>query len=387
MSGRSLEKAVAGQRSAPAKESRLCQEVLERQICRITYPDPGDDTKYDHGTGFLVGPSAVLTAYHVIRLVHEGKVDPGSVKLTFDSVPSHFGSPERGTTFQLDGNWWLVDKRPGSGWDEPDLFPDASPPKADELDYALLHVAGEPGHQRLEGAPVPTRGWIYLPEEDCEITVGSRLWILHYPPGQVMQRDIGRVIKVDPFRVRYRIDTTGGSSGSPCFDEDWALVAIHTSTDPFHDLVEWNQGVPISAIRNAVEHGPGKRFLGHRLALPPRDRDRAKEPNGCQNSATALADAIHDWLNRPSSTIDKDPAERLKLTPLDFTTYVLEKLQDFVGREELLGQIDAWRISTTRERGLLILAAPGMGKSTLIARLVHLNPGGQVLSLPFLSYR
>lgn len=68
-----------------------------------------------------------------------------------------------------------------------------------------------------------------------------------------------------------------------------------------------------------------------------------------------------------------------RLQPLDFAAHLNEKRQDFCGRRWLFEEIDAWRCSE-RERALLITGDPGIGKSAIVAQLVHLNPLGQVLA-------
>jgi V8-like Glu-specific endopeptidase len=51
-------------------------------------------------------------------------------------------------------------------------------------------------------------------------------------------------------RVTYKTNTQEGSSGSPCFDEDWQLVALHHSGDPrMKQAAEFNEGIPLAAIR------------------------------------------------------------------------------------------------------------------------------------------
>jgi hypothetical protein len=47
--------------------------------------------------------------------------------------------------------------------------------------------------------------------------------------------------------VRYRTNTEGGSSGSPVFDQNWQLVALHHAGDPSW-VAKYNEGIPISLI-------------------------------------------------------------------------------------------------------------------------------------------
>jgi WD40 repeat protein len=69
----------------------------------------------------------------------------------------------------------------------------------------------------------------------------------------------------------------------------------------------------------------------------------------------------------------------LQLRPWDFAAFLDEKRRHFCGRQWLFEAIDAWRASH-QEPALLITGDPGVGKSALVAELVHRNPGGQVLA-------
>jgi WD40 repeat protein len=64
----------------------------------------------------------------------------------------------------------------------------------------------------------------------------------------------------------------------------------------------------------------------------------------------------------------------------DFGPFLYDRRRDFCGREWLFQRIDAWRADPGRQRALLITGDPGIGKSAIVAQLVHLNPGGQVLA-------
>ena len=64
----------------------------------------------------------------------------------------------------------------------------------------------------------------------------------------------------------------------------------------------------------------------------------------------------------------------------DFGPFLYDKRRDFCGREWLFQRIDAWRADRDRHRALLITGDPGIGKSAIVAQLVHMNPGAQVLA-------
>ena len=50
-------------------------------------------------------------------------------------------------------------------------------------------------------------------------------------------------------RLRYAANTEPGASGSPCFDFDWNLIALHHYGERGQlQGMGFNQGVPIAAI-------------------------------------------------------------------------------------------------------------------------------------------
>ena len=67
------------------------------------------------------------------------------------------------------------------------------------------------------------------------------------------------------------------------------------------------------------------------------------------------------------------------LEPWDFTPFLVEKLKGFVGRDWLFQGIDEWRAKGSPVV-LLIVGEPGIGKSAIVAALVHRNLEGQVLA-------
>ena len=61
--------------------------------------------------------------------------------------------------------------------------------------------------------------------------------------------DTSAIIEAGPTRVRYRTNTEAGSSGSPCFNMDGNLIALHHSGDPTKIMSpKWNEGIPFTAI-------------------------------------------------------------------------------------------------------------------------------------------
>jgi WD40 repeat protein/serine/threonine protein kinase len=70
---------------------------------------------------------------------------------------------------------------------------------------------------------------------------------------------------------------------------------------------------------------------------------------------------------------------RRLLEPWDFTPFLVEKFKGFIGREWLFQEINEWR-SKDNPVALLIVGEPGIGKSAIVAALVHRNLEGQVLA-------
>ncbi len=85
-----------------------------------------------------------------------------------------------------------------------------------------------------------------------------------------------------------------------------------------------------------------------------------------------LKSAIQEIIRRERmSALEKPQA-------LIFEDYLKLKRKGFVGREWLFEEMDLWRFES-EERALLITGDPGSGKTSLVAELVHRNPGGQVI--------
>ena len=100
------------------------------------------------------------------------------------------------------------------------------------------------------------RGYEKLSAQGALPTVGGGIIVVQHPQGQPMRFVVekpGAILSLrGDRRVRYRANTEGGSSGSPCFDLDWQLVALHHFGGPSDPatpaLARWNQGVPTRTL-------------------------------------------------------------------------------------------------------------------------------------------
>ena len=213
---------------------------VEGQVCRITLNGNAQ------GTGFLVGPDAVLTNYHVMKPVLDGAVPPAAVECQFDFKLLRDGTAPY-TPVKLAADWDL-DHSPYSAAEKAGT-PDAAPPAADELDYALVRLAEPVGDRPWAKSPdaggnAPLRGWVRVPDAAPAFPPTMAVIIAQHPQGQPMK------LALDTAAVDR---SKGGSSGSPCFDFGWGLVALHHYGDPaYGHPPAFNQGVPIGAIRGRL---------------------------------------------------------------------------------------------------------------------------------------
>lgn len=215
-------------------------EAIERQVCRV-------ELGHKVGTGFLVAPDVVLTNHHVVHEVLEGTVSPERVVLRFDYKRLANGSAPEGTVYGLAPEWHLASSPP-SPVDA--MYPKPHEASVEELDYALLRVKGQPGNEPVEGQG--TRSWVQVPSDAYALPPGSPVMIVQHPRGDRLRLVIetNGILAVNAARTRvtYRTNTLEGSSGAPCFNQDWMLVALHHSGGP-GNLAQFNEGIPISTVR------------------------------------------------------------------------------------------------------------------------------------------
>ena len=221
------------------------------------------DAGTEYGTGFLVGPDALLTNYHVVKAAvdskNAGDANAGrAVSVLFDyKVMANNMKVFPGTTYKLvDEAAWLIDHSPYSAVDgKPD--PKPGDPDPSELDYALLRLAAHAAEDPIGGAPFAgpggtKRGFVSVGDggRDADFAAGRPLFIVQHPKGEALKLAPDTEGMIGPnankTRVRYKNNTLGGSSGSPCFNVDFQLVALHHSGDPrTKGSPEYNEGIPL----------------------------------------------------------------------------------------------------------------------------------------------
>lgn len=223
------------------------------------------------GTGFMVSPRLLMTNHHVLT---SADIAARST-IEFDFQRDRLGRAVPVRTFRLDPTvFFLNDKG---------------------LDFALVAVSPDGlGH------PLQHYGWCPLIKDAGKIVAGEPINIIQHPKGEMKQVVIRENRLIDPFEGRdlffhYEADTEPGSSGSPVFNDQWEVVALHHSGVPKRNSkgelvdidgrvwrkgddpsrIEWvaNEGVRVSKlvefISKASVTGAAKSFLKEFLEAKP----------------------------------------------------------------------------------------------------------------------
>ncbi|GAA4369152.1 serine protease [Nocardioides caricicola] len=225
--GRGNYKDVASFRSEIAR--------IEAAVCRI-------QTSTSFGTGFLVGPRHVLTNQHVVAdcVTDDGEmVAPVECQFDFKAASRGYVTP---MVIESVEKVLASSSCPEIG---PSMAIDANPPA---LDYALLEISAGFARRPVVPGGAP-RGAVRLTPSGRGLRPHDGLLVLQHPRGQPMKIDIGSVLSLGAVRVRHSVNTEGGSSGSPIFDADLSVVAIHhAGFDWPGESMPFNQAVRIDAI-------------------------------------------------------------------------------------------------------------------------------------------
>ncbi|MFI6999336.1 trypsin-like peptidase domain-containing protein [Nocardia sp. NPDC050175] len=194
--------------------------ALTPAVCRMLVTNRTGGRRV--GTAFRIGPDLLLTNHHVL----------------FDHKPP--GMPA------------VI---AAEAWFHYELGLDGLPRTHDRVACAPETIVGDPRHDWAVirvGQPLPED--IPMIELDAAATVGinDRVNIIQHPSGE--RKKIGvhhnLVRHVDDDVIQYWTDTESGSSGSPVFDNEWRLVALH------HRHVKErgrNQGIRISRVIAGLE--------------------------------------------------------------------------------------------------------------------------------------
>ncbi|UIJ70328.1 serine protease [Aurantimonas sp. HBX-1] len=210
--------------------SSLNKEIATavRRLCRITVTTGAGHIKM--GTGFLVGPQAVLTAGHLVTDLVDAAGQPlpdvfQQVEVTFD----HFAGATKRTSTGLAEDWLIgfskvhPSEQPGASILD---FERADPAGFDaHLDYAALRLAstvgGIRGYYRLERDRLPRVG----------ANETNYVLVLQHPGGHPLKYAHGQGTRLWPDTCRTRLHHNAnamvGSSGGLILDAEHKPVALH----------------------------------------------------------------------------------------------------------------------------------------------------------------
>lgn len=169
-------------------------------ICRV------EIQKVFRGTAFLIDPNLVLTNYHVLGMTDEEVVSATSqTVLRFGVFTSPAGTASVGHEVKLHADKPLVAF-------SSEKVHDFALLRASDQIYGLKDIAPSTFTTNQPG-------------------LRSGLNILQHPEGSTMKLAISSNgvtgIYEDTGHIQYVSRTLPGSSGSPCFNDDWNVVAIH----------------------------------------------------------------------------------------------------------------------------------------------------------------
>jgi endonuclease G, mitochondrial len=175
-------------------------------VCKIEIP-----SLRTRATGVLIAKRLVLTNYHVLESANNPDIKANALDtiLHFGYLTSDSGNESKVKEFQF-----KLDKQQ----------PILSSSPTEKLDYVLLQV--EESILQEENNIKPAR-W----EANKSPILGKGINLLQHPKGETMKVSISRDgitgVYQEKGLVQYVSKTEPGSSGSPCFDENWNLVALH----------------------------------------------------------------------------------------------------------------------------------------------------------------
>jgi len=223
---------------------------VAQAVCRLVTRKEAGVVRY--GTGFLVTPQLLLTNHHVLPSRKEAS-----------ATRAEFG-------YQLDR-----DGNPHPRIRRIELDPDRFFFSSKRLDFALVALQLESQLDRLPAV------WCPMIKELGKIVILEHVNIIQHPLGREKQVVIRENRVIDSFDwkgtvLHYEADTERGSSGSPVFNDQWEVVAVHHASVPNTDsrgrwlkvdggiwkketddpiLVHWvaNEGVRTSKIVQEVE--------------------------------------------------------------------------------------------------------------------------------------
>jgi hypothetical protein len=206
---------------------RLVPAILlaRRRLCRVETLGP--DGRSVTGTGFLIGPSAVLTNWHVVKDVPSPLASGFPLTVLFDFSRAGMPTDDK-SRFHARTDWQIEARQHGAlepadssagWWMDPAVRDKWATGGADHLDFAVVHLQGAPGLQR---------GWYDLARlVDTPLATGE-CFVFHHPLGEGRAGNAGLIHFVaGGSRLFHSATTARGSSGGLLVDGNGDPVGLH----------------------------------------------------------------------------------------------------------------------------------------------------------------
>jgi hypothetical protein len=221
---------------------------MRRAVCRVE-PQPPNEGTLGYGTGYLVAPDMVMTNFHVAEPFWKEPDRAKKVRVRFDYETAAGGvGAGIGKDYPLRTAWPAGEAATA---ERPQPWQGLSSPK-DQLDFALLRLAGPAADDQVGGA---ARSFLNLTSRP--FNAADPMMILQHPEAEPLKLSFGAVSDLEPpYKVRYKVNTQGGSSGSPCLTQDLAVTAIH-----HYALGDQNRAVTHEAILSFLKQGNSPNLL------------------------------------------------------------------------------------------------------------------------------
>ena len=177
-----------------------------------------------YGTGFMIGKGLMMTNNHVIPSRDAAR----SALATFDHGLRSDNTPLPSAHFQLSDEIFLT---------------------SEELDYTILSVT----ETSSTGVSLDAFGSIELLPRSGKALKQEHVCIIQHPGGDFKKVTVrgNSVVGRSGDHLYYLSDTLPGSSGSPVFNTEWQLAALHHMAIPANDPAQGyiaNRGVRVSSI-------------------------------------------------------------------------------------------------------------------------------------------
>jgi len=295
---------------------------IEGKLCVIAAVDSfTDDVR--RGTGVLVAPDLVLTAYHTLKThIANGNIltpQPGPLYAFFDHYdgppivdPSDKEIRALRVSFHKD---WLVCCCEDMEMDGQFLKPDVEQTQMlkNRLDFALVRLAEPVGRHTRRSSGGLRRSWLNLTNSTSVLRKDDRIIIPQHPHGYPQRIDFGRYSDIDSgydtsnTRIRYNTETDKGTSGAPCFNQEFKFVGLHNAAfEPQGINIRKNQAIRSDRLLDRLN---GKIPLS--VPAPAVSRIWSVTASGAAPRVILGRNILLDWIDRAENSSLGDRIDRI----------------------------------------------------------------------------